>query len=62
LKLAKYRFVIKPKSELLLPTYKGSTFRGGFGHAFKRAVCADTSCGDDFPTLGTNFKKIHLNS
>jgi CRISPR-associated endoribonuclease Cas6 len=41
LKLAKYRFVIKPKSELLLPTYKGSTFRGGFGHAFKRAVCAD---------------------
>jgi hypothetical protein len=41
LKLAKYRFVIKPKSELLLPAYKGSTFRGGFGHAFKRAVCAD---------------------
>jgi len=40
-KLAKYRFVIKPRSELILPAYKGSTFRGGFGHAFKRAVCAD---------------------
>ena len=41
MKLAKYRFVIKPRSELILPAYKGSTFRGGFGHAFKRAVCAD---------------------
>lgn len=41
MKLAKYRFVIKPRSEFTLPTYKGSTFRGGFGHAFKRAVCAD---------------------
>ena len=41
MKLAKYRFVIKPQSELILPAYKGSTFRGGFGHAFKRAVCAD---------------------
>jgi hypothetical protein len=41
MKLAKYRFVIRPRSELLLPPYKGSTFRGGFGHAFKRAVCAD---------------------
>ena len=39
MKLAKYRFIIKPRSELILPAYKGSTFRGGFGHAFKRAVC-----------------------
>jgi len=41
MKLAKYRFDIIPRSELILPTYKGSTFRGGFGHAFKRAVCVD---------------------
>jgi len=29
-----------------LPAYKGSTFRGGFGHAFKRTVCAarDKTC------------------
>ncbi|MDY6856503.1 MAG: hypothetical protein SWO11_17730, partial [Thermodesulfobacteriota bacterium] len=39
MKLAKYRFVIRPKRELILPTYKGSTFRGGFGHAFKNAMC-----------------------
>ena len=43
MKLAKYRFDIRPRSELILPTYKGSTFRGGFGHAFKRAVCVDTA-------------------
>jgi hypothetical protein len=41
MKLAKYRFVIRPGSELLLPPYKDATFRGGFGHAFKRAVYAD---------------------
>ncbi len=41
MKLSKYRFIIKPRRELILPPYKGSTFRGGFGNAFKRAVCAD---------------------
>jgi hypothetical protein len=41
MKLAKYRFDIRPRSELILPAYKGSTFRGGFGHAFKRAVCVE---------------------
>lgn len=36
---AKYRFVIRPRERFILPAYKGSTFRGGFGHAFKRVVC-----------------------
>jgi CRISPR-associated endoribonuclease Cas6 len=39
MKLSKYRFTIKPKRELILPPYKGSTFRGGFGYAFRHAVC-----------------------
>ena len=41
MKLSKCKFVIRPQGELILPPYKGSTFRGGFGHALKRAVCAD---------------------
>lgn len=41
MKLSKYRFIIKPQRELILPLYKGSTLRGGFGYAFKRAVCMD---------------------
>ncbi|MCZ7361405.1 MAG: CRISPR system precrRNA processing endoribonuclease RAMP protein Cas6 [Candidatus Methanoperedens sp.] len=41
MKLSKYRFIIKPQRELILPPYKGSTFRGGFGNAFRHAVCMD---------------------
>lgn len=41
MKLSKFRFIIRPMGELILPPYKGSTFRGGFGHALKRAVCMD---------------------
>ena len=41
MKLSKYRFTIKPQRELILPPYKGSTFRGGFGHAFRHAVCVE---------------------
>ncbi|HDH12655.1 MAG TPA: CRISPR system precrRNA processing endoribonuclease RAMP protein Cas6 [Nitrospirae bacterium] len=36
----KFEFNIKPQEPLILPSYKGSTLRGGFGNAFKRIVCA----------------------
>ncbi len=39
LALAKYRLVIRPRESILLPEYKGSAFRGGFGHALRRVVC-----------------------
>jgi len=39
-KLARYRFEIEAAEKLELPSYKGSTFRGAFGHAFKRVICA----------------------
>jgi hypothetical protein len=39
LKFAKYRLVIRPRDLLILPAYKGSAFRGGFGHALRRVVC-----------------------
>jgi hypothetical protein len=41
MKLAKYRFTIKPEYELILPPYKGSTLRDGFGSALKYSVCVE---------------------
>ncbi len=34
-----YFFGLLAEDEICLPPYKGSTFRGGFGHAFKKVVC-----------------------
>ncbi len=36
----KFKFTIQAIDQLFLPYYKGSTFRGGFGTAFRRVVCA----------------------
>ena len=36
----KYQFTCRLETEAQLPYYKGSTFRGVFGHALKRVVCA----------------------
>ena len=46
MKLSKYRFTIIPQNELILPPYKGSTLRGGFGTALRQTVCIEkrTEC------------------
>ncbi len=36
----KYQFICCLENEAILPFYKGSTFRGLFGHALKKIVCA----------------------
>ncbi|MBE0426417.1 MAG: CRISPR system precrRNA processing endoribonuclease RAMP protein Cas6 [Nitrospirae bacterium] len=48
IKVNTFQFTIVPNEPLILPAYKGSTFRGGFGYAFKRVVCAirDKECPD----------------
>jgi CRISPR-associated endoribonuclease Cas6 len=48
IRYASFGFEIVPKEPLILPVYKGSTLRGGFGYAFKRVVCAirDKECPD----------------
>lgn len=38
-RVGKFMFVITAEDRMVLPEYKGSALRGGFGHAFKRAVC-----------------------
>ncbi|NWF75823.1 MAG: CRISPR system precrRNA processing endoribonuclease RAMP protein Cas6 [Nitrospirae bacterium] len=45
---AHFIFKLNTKESLVLPVYKGSTFRGGFGYTFKRVVCAikDKECLD----------------
>jgi len=40
LELAKYRFTARVQDRLTLPKFKGSAFRGGFGHAFRRVTCS----------------------
>lgn len=47
-KLARFRFTLNPLGEIILPAYKGSTLRGGFGHSFKKVVCTlrNKECAD----------------
>lgn len=40
LNIAKFRFNLKALEPIVLPSYKGSAIRGGFGYAFKRVSCA----------------------
>jgi hypothetical protein len=40
MRFGNYQFICRFESEGLLPGYKGSTFRGVFGHALKKVVCA----------------------
>lgn len=40
-KIAKFQFEAVAQEKILLPAYKGSTFRGGFGHVLKRITCVN---------------------
>ncbi len=44
----RFEFQLIPEEPIILPSYKGSTLRGGFGNAFRRIVCAlkKNDCGD----------------
>ena len=41
-----YQLNLESQTNISLPSFKGSTFRGGFGYAFKKVVCAikNTCC------------------
>ena len=38
-RFARFRFCLRALDDISLPAYKGSTFRGAFGVAFKKVVC-----------------------
>lgn len=38
-RMSRFELKLRTLDPLSLPPYKGSTFRGGFGHAFKRVAC-----------------------
>jgi len=40
LRIGKFSFYLEAEEIINLPTYPGSTLRGGFGWAFKKAVCS----------------------
>ncbi|MBU2578124.1 CRISPR system precrRNA processing endoribonuclease RAMP protein Cas6 [Patescibacteria group bacterium] len=48
MKVGKFELSIQAKDLIILPPYKGSTLRGGFGNAFKKIVCAlkEKDCPD----------------
>ena len=59
-KAAKINFEIKAENDVFLPEYKGSTFRGVFGHIFKDVMCIShtgecNSCSFDKVCM---FKKV----
>ncbi|MBI5199371.1 MAG: hypothetical protein HZA09_05070, partial [Nitrospirae bacterium] len=40
IKYCKFDLTLYPLDIIILPSYKGSTLRGGFGNAFRKVVCA----------------------
>lgn len=46
MQVAKFEFVLRTANSFGLPEYKGSTFRGKFGHVLKRTICLmpDRNC------------------
>jgi hypothetical protein len=59
-KAAKINFEVKTENDTLLPNYKGSTFRGVFGHIFKDVMCFtfDSVCETCNFQAVCMFKKI----
>ena len=48
LNVAIFKFNLRALEPIILPLYKGSTIRGGFGHAFRRVSCTmnNKECAD----------------
>lgn len=51
-RLARFRLCVKARTPLLLPAYKGSALRGGFGNVFRRLACLGADRGVTHCLLG----------
>ncbi len=56
-----FQFTAEVTEEILIPEYKGSTFRGGFGNSFKKLVCInpkEQDCGLCIVNKQCSYHKI----
>jgi CRISPR-associated endoribonuclease Cas6 len=53
-RIARFRFDLEAVDALHMPAYQGSTFRGGFGYAFKKMVCFQPNWGACTPCRRSN--------
>ena len=51
-RLARFRLTLKARAPILLPAYKGSARRGGFGQVFRRIACLGADRGVTHCLLG----------
>jgi hypothetical protein len=51
-RFARFRLRLMPRETLLLPSYKGSALRGGFGKVFRRIACLGADRNFDHCLLG----------
>lgn len=51
---AKFQFTLAIREPMILPPYKGSTLRGGFGGVFRRIACSQKQLNDCRPCLIKN--------
>ena len=57
---SRFLFSLEAVTSLQLPSYKGSAIRGGFGHAFKKAVCASRNGDCSSCLLAASCVYLHV--
>lgn len=60
---SKIKLFLKPKEDIFLPKFKGSTIRGGFGYIFKKLSCPlkSESCLDCFLLDSCPYANVFVN-
>ncbi|WP_287007311.1 CRISPR system precrRNA processing endoribonuclease RAMP protein Cas6 [Candidatus Aquicultor secundus] len=59
-RLAKYRIELRTLEPMILPKFKGSMLRGGFGHVFRRICCASREATCDSCLLRQSCPYVYV--